>query len=699
MPCVSISDIVLIKIQEPVSNNIIAGNQTICYNTAIQPVKGSVPTGGATNFRYAWQQSTDNGVTWYSISGANTIDLTIDSPIIKTTLYRRLVFTNLCNGPLSNISNTVTITVQPIHSAGLQYKGGSYCSLNTSIDFIPVGDGIDSVKLDFGDGSFVISQNQKISHTYTRSGNFIPSMQLLTTSNACIVSTPITDTIRIDTLLIGFKISAVFDCGKTTYRFIDTSASYFPIVNRKWIINQNSVSTVTDKIFQQSFAIASNNVTGLQLQTQYGCTNKLDAKFDVNIYQYPKADINAIGLECLNKQVELQSIINSTDSIKNRTWNLGNGLTATDSVVKVMYYSEGNYIVKLSVATINSCYDSAAKQINIHPTPVIELKQDQILCKGDSLQLAAKGADTYIWKDQLDNVVCFNCVTLTVAPKQNTQYKVLGVTTYGCSEIANTNIRVIQPFKMAVKLADTICIGQNKQLFVNGASSYSWLPAQGISNLNSSSPIVSPLATTTYKVIGKDNFNCFNDTAQIKITVGNPTPFTIGADTTILSGVPVQLHALSALQNIIKWQWKGNATFSCLSCPSPTAKVIFDECLNCTATNIYGCTSTDTVCIKTFCPEAEVFIPNAFSPDGDGINDILFVQGRGLKLIKSFRIYNRWGEMVFEKTNFTPGDKQYGWDGRIHGKPATPDVFVYVCEAICERSVPAIFKGNVAIIK
>jgi hypothetical protein len=55
--------------------------------------------------------------------------------------------------------------------------------------------------------------------------------------------------------------------------------------------------------------------------------------------------------------------------------------------------------------------------------------------------------------------------------------------------------------------------------------------------------------------------------------------------------------------------------------------------------------------------------------------------------------------MVFEKTNFAPGDKSYGWNGKVRGVAVTPDVFVYVCEAICERSVPAIFKGNVAIIK
>jgi gliding motility-associated-like protein len=211
--------------------------------------------------------------------------------------------------------------------------------------------------------------------------------------------------------------------------------------------------------------------------------------------------------------------------------------------------------------------------------------------------------------------------------------------------------------------------------------------------------MASPRVSTTYHVTGKDVYDCFADSASIRVEVGEPSLFTIGRDTAILSGTEVRLHTISDKTDFRKWQWGGNATFSCLNCTTPTAKVIMDECLSCTATNIYGCVSSDTICIKTFCPGSEVFIPNAFSPDGDGINDILYVQGRGLKIIKSFRVYSRWGELVFEKTNFLPGDRSSGWDGTVRGKKATPDVFVYICEAVCERGVPATFKGNVAILK
>jgi gliding motility-associated-like protein len=91
-------------------------------------------------------------------------------------------------------------------------------------------------------------------------------------------------------------------------------------------------------------------------------------------------------------------------------------------------------------------------------------------------------------------------------------------------------------------------------------------------------------------------------------------------------------------------------------------------------TTAYGCSATDTIGIKVFCENAQVYIPNAFSPDGDGINDILMVRGKGIQAVKSFRVFNRWGEVVFERNNFPPYDPAFGWDGKIKGVVGEPAV-------------------------
>jgi gliding motility-associated-like protein len=108
---------------------------------------------------------------------------------------------------------------------------------------------------------------------------------------------------------------------------------------------------------------------------------------------------------------------------------------------------------------------------------------------------------------------------------------------------------------------------------------------------------------------------------------------------------------------------------------------------------------SDTIAIKVICEKAQIFIPNAFTPDGDGINDILMIRAPGVVSIKYFRIFNRWGELVFEKNNFPANDPSYGWDGRIKGVIGPPDVYVYTADVICENGISFIYKGNVSILK
>ena len=256
---------------------------------------------------------------------------------------------------------------------------------------------------------------------------------------------------------------------------------------------------------------------------------------------------------------------------------------------------------------------------------------------------------SYIWTDQYNNVICNNCSSPKVNPINNIQFKVIGYNEYGCSDIKTTNVNVIQPLKMLASTGDTICAGTTKQLFAAGAVNYSWYPETGLSSKTSARPCPSPLATITYQVVGKDNFNCFSDTAEVKIVVGHPTPIRLGKDTIIMAGQPYQLNVTAATGDIRKWHWNGSQGLSCLNCPTPQLRVSDDVCISCLAVNVYGCVSTDTVCIKTFCPSTQLFVPNAFTPDGDGINDVLLVQGSGIKMIKSLRIFNRWGEMVFQK--------------------------------------------------
>ncbi len=107
----------------------------------------------------------------------------------------------------------------------------------------------------------------------------------------------------------------------------------------------------------------------------------------------------------------------------------------------------------------------------------------------------------------------------------------------------------------------------------------------------------------------------------------------------------------------------------------------------------------DKMTVFVTCDNTNVFVPNTFSPNGDGVNDIFYPRGSGVFRVKNLLVFNRWGEVVFEKGNFNANDASSGWDGTYRGKKLAPDVFVYSLEVLCSNNQSLVFKGNVALIK
>ncbi|HTE10683.1 MAG TPA: gliding motility-associated C-terminal domain-containing protein, partial [Chitinophagaceae bacterium] len=134
-------------------------------------------------------------------------------------------------------------------------------------------------------------------------------------------------------------------------------------------------------------------------------------------------------------------------------------------------------------------------------------------------------------------------------------------------------------------------------------------------------------------------------------------------------------------------------------CSSPVATIKNNICYTVKATNMYGCSGSASICIKVLCQSAQIFIPNAFTPRGDvPENAKLIVRASGIASVKSFRVFNRWGRIVFERNNFPPNSAGFGWDGRVNGKLADPGVYIYTADVICENGIPYSFKGNVTLL-
>jgi gliding motility-associated-like protein len=199
-------------------------------------------------------------------------------------------------------------------------------------------------------------------------------------------------------------------------------------------------------------------------------------------------------------------------------------------------------------------------------------------------------------------------------------------------------------------------------------------------------------------VIGKDANNCFSDTGYVNLVIA-PTPLVnAGPDVQAPTGTQVQLNASVQSTQAVSWNWTPSAGLSCTACPNPKAIITANKTYVVSVQNASGCMSKDTLNVISFCKGAEIFVANAFTPDGDGVNDVLVVRGVGIT-VRSFKVFNRWGNLVFEKRMIRANDYKNGWDGRVKGVLAAPDVYVYTVEVVCDNGDVFFHKGNTTLLK
>jgi gliding motility-associated-like protein len=106
------------------------------------------------------------------------------------------------------------------------------------------------------------------------------------------------------------------------------------------------------------------------------------------------------------------------------------------------------------------------------------------------------------------------------------------------------------------------------------------------------------------------------------------------------------------------------------------------------------------VSIAVFCDKSKLFIPNSFTPNGDGFNDRFYIKGFGLSKIKHLSIFNRWGQLVFDKNNMPVNDESEGWDGSLNGiQPDKTGAYVYTMDVVCKDGQEFSYKGTILLIK
>jgi gliding motility-associated-like protein len=419
-------------------------------------------------------------------------------------------------------------------------------------------------------------------------------------------------------------------------------------------------------------------VTGTSAQ---GCTGT--DTIIISVHQAPIADAGNDVTICAGEQVQLTATGGNAFQ-----WSPASSLSAANSASPIASPTVTT-VYTVTVTDNNGCQGSDQVVVNVNPIPLVDAGNNQSICNGLTAQLQASGAINYTWHadNTLNNLTISNPVA---SPLVTTTYYLTGTDANGCSASDSVIVTVIQPFTMEVGQGTEVCFGSNIQLSANGAVTYKWLPANSLDNPFVPNPIASPTATTTYTVIGTDGV-CFQDVQQVVVVVHDlPTAYA-GENVIIVSGETVTLNGSG---NGTTFNWSPSSGLSCSDCPSPEATPLETTTYVLTVTNEFGCQRKDSVVIRVGCNDDVVFIPNAFSPNEDGQNDIFYIRSKGLRNVEYLRIYDRWGKMMFETNSISQG-----WDGTNNGKPVNPGVYVYYLKAICSNGQPILMQGNITLVK
>ena len=348
-----------------------------------------------------------------------------------------------------------------------------------------------------------------------------------------------------------------------------------------------------------------------------------------------------------------------------------------------------------AIIDASGCLEKETAVVALTNTVTAGISAPAPICEGKNVLLAAvSNANTFAWTpaDGLNNS---NVLTPEASPSATTVYT-LTASTGICQQSVTVTVTVFPaPIADAGK-DDTICYGASTQLHGSGGNYYSWTPSIYLSDPNVRDPGVNdPLTTTTYNLTVTDGNGCVSlQSGTVVVTVTPPPEVWIGNDTSILAGqpVPMDLEDLNG-SGFISFSWSPATGLSDPAIRDPVASP--DESITYTvlATTAAGCQAQATRSIKVY-SVSDIFVPNAFTPNGDGHNDVLHARPVGIRDFKFFAIYNRWGQRIFYTT-----DPSVGWDGTLGGQYVTPSTFVWMAAGIDYRGVLVERRGTVIVVR
>ncbi len=254
----------------------------------------------------------------------------------------------------------------------------------------------------------------------------------------------------------------------------------------------------------------------------------------------------------------------------------------------------------------------------------------------------------------------------------------LSVTTLNnCSNSFSDTIRVYRTPAPSIQSRDTLCVNiaypfDGILATADTVTRWQWNFGNGQNSTaqNNNITYATP-GNYSVRLTATNKIGCSADTTKSIYVSPLPTAIPEQDPLTIPSGSGTNI-IMNYTGNIASYNWIPTTRLSCTNCPAPYANPQFTTKYTVQVEDRYGCKNSGDITVAVVCGKENFFIPNTFSPNGDGRNEVFFPKGTGLFRIKSMRVFNRWGEIVFEKNDFSANDPSAGWNGTYKGKNGQP---------------------------
>ena len=554
---------------------------------------------------------------------------------------------------------------------------------------------------DFGEGT--TSNLPNPINTFPRRGAFTTVLKVADTNSGCVDSAKVIIYTANPFLLNSARSICINS--NTIFRIINNYPN--PNTSNTWYLMNNLVGPNTDSLQNVLASTLGNynNYVVIENGNSY-CADTLFLAHQI-LVKGPDVNFTAENNNCLNQPVRINNLSSSYlpgDVITSFVWNFGDSSSLVNSIQprNYSYQKEGNYTISLTAIDNNGCKDTLTKNIDVRPMPFIWIMpRDMIYCSGNTDTLIGYTSDNILWRTTIPiQGLCSNCDTSFITATRSAGIYATVKNSFNCMSTDSIFIKVFEPFSAAAHSDNFyFCEKERITLQVDPPNKkVIWSPTLELDNPTSYSPVVTASASRMYTANLTDSAGCFSSTKEITVTLKS-NPEVDLAPTLFLPYNANYTITPTYSNNIASVVWSPADGLNCTTCMFPQTSIDDTKTYNVKVTTDSGCVITKTITLVVECNNAYLLMPSAFTPNNDGTNDMYYPLSYGIKHIKRFAIFNRASQLIYERRNFAPNERPFGWNGKFKNTDQSIGTYIYIIEAECDMGQTTFKKGSFVLVR